>query len=102
MWSVATLGRAYVRVVDISSEQQLITEGPYRLLRHPAYASIIFFYFGLGIAMANIASLLILAVLPPLGYVYRIQVEEPAMAAAFGLDYDEYSRDTWRLFPWVW
>jgi protein-S-isoprenylcysteine O-methyltransferase len=32
---------------------------------------------------------------------YRIHVEERALAEAFGVMYDDYAKSTWRLLPGV-
>lgn len=37
VYSVWTLGKFFTLAVQVGSEQKIVQEGPYRLLRHPAY-----------------------------------------------------------------
>jgi len=34
-----------------------------------------------------------------IAYQYRIRIEEEALSEAFGAEYDEYKKKTWKLFP---
>jgi len=56
-------------------------------------------FLGLGLCMANWASLLTLLV--PISYVFlrRIRVEEAALLAALGDEYRDYMQRTRRLIP---
>jgi protein-S-isoprenylcysteine O-methyltransferase Ste14 len=37
-WSFWALGQYFAFTVDVSADRQVVTAGPYRLLRHPGYA----------------------------------------------------------------
>src|SRR5580693_3545833 len=60
-WSFVTLGRYFTVVVQTSSDQPVITSGPYRVIRHPSYAGIILAVTGGGLFTLNWLSLAILA-----------------------------------------
>jgi protein-S-isoprenylcysteine O-methyltransferase Ste14 len=43
-----------------------------------------------------------MVVLPVLGLMWRIRVEEAALRKGLGDSYIEYCRDRARLVPWIW
>ena len=102
LWSVATLGRFFRRVVVIQSGHRVVTEGPYRFVRHPAYLGNLIATTGLGLVFANWVSLAILILVPLLGHLPRIRVEERALEGSLGDDYVRYAANTKRLVPAVW
>ena len=57
---------------------------------------------GIGALMANVIALLIAPLMTTVALVWRIRVEERAMAEHFGTAYEEYCKSTWRLLPLVW
>lgn len=102
VWGVATLGRFFRRVVVVQAGHRLVTEGPYRLIRHPAYAGNLLLYLGIGVALGNGLSALACATLPALGHLPRILVEERALTEGLGEEYRRYASRTARLIPKVW
>lgn len=101
IWAVLVLGRFFRITVTVQDEHRLVEDGPYRILRHPAYSGGLLTMIGIGLAMGNWLSLLaIMLVLLP-AYGYRIQVEERALKARFGEGYDRYATARWRLVPFV-
>ncbi|MCL6563729.1 MAG: isoprenylcysteine carboxylmethyltransferase family protein [Firmicutes bacterium] len=100
-WAIRVLGPWFTVRVTVQADQVLVTRGPYRVLRHPAYAGAWLAVIGAGVAIGRAGAAVILAVVPLLGWLYRIRVEEAALSAQFGQAYQEYARRTWRLIPWV-
>jgi protein-S-isoprenylcysteine O-methyltransferase Ste14 len=101
-WAIHTLGRFFSVTVVIQPDHQLVDTGPYRWLRHPAYSGLLLGALGLGVALENWLSLLALAVLPAIGVLVRIRVEEAALRHALGERYSAYAARTDRLIPRVW
>jgi protein-S-isoprenylcysteine O-methyltransferase Ste14 len=56
---------------------------------------------GAGLATANWAVALAIALLMAVAYSYRIAAEEAMLLGAFGDRYKEYTARTWRLVPYV-
>jgi protein-S-isoprenylcysteine O-methyltransferase Ste14 len=101
-WSFRTLGRYFTFTVQTSSDQPVITAGPYRVLRHPSYAGVLLAVIGIGLVFANWLSLVCLTVAILGGIVYRITVEERALLEAIGEPYRQYAATHKRLVPFVW
>jgi len=102
LWAILTLGRFFRTKVFVLEDHRLVTGGPYRVLRHPAYCGAILTITGLGLAMGNWLSALGAFVCMLLAYAWRIHVEEKALRARFGAAFDKHRRRTWALIPFVW
>jgi protein-S-isoprenylcysteine O-methyltransferase Ste14 len=101
-WSFRTLGRSFTIRVMTSPDQPVVATGPYRVLRHPSYAGLLVALGGIGLGYGNWLSLAALLALPLGGLLYRIRVEEAALAATLGAAYTTYADRRKRLIPWVW
>ncbi|MET0305615.1 MAG: isoprenylcysteine carboxylmethyltransferase family protein [Solirubrobacterales bacterium] len=101
-WSILTLGRFFRFVVDVQDDHRVITSGPYRLVRHPAYTGLVLIQLGFGIATGNILSAAICLAVPIIGLIPRIQHEEEALEGSLGAEYRGYAAHTKRLIPLVW
>jgi len=102
VWSFRTLGRYFTFQVMTSADQPVITTGPYRVLRHPSYTGLLLVLLGIGISFGNWISLVAFTVLPLIGVVRRIRVEEAALASALGASYTTFASGRKRLVPFVW
>jgi protein-S-isoprenylcysteine O-methyltransferase Ste14 len=102
LWAIVTLGRFFTVDVRVHPGQTVVDRGPYRWVRHPAYTGLVAFLIGLGLALTNWASLLVLVLLPTVGLVLRIRSEERALLAGLGEDYRRFAESRRRLFPGIW
>jgi protein-S-isoprenylcysteine O-methyltransferase Ste14 len=100
-YAIWTLGRYFTRDVAVSSDQPVVQDGPYRLVRHPAYSGTLLTMLGVGLAVTNWASLISLLVCVLLGYAYRVRIEEQALMRTIGQPYIDYMRHTKRFIPLV-
>jgi protein-S-isoprenylcysteine O-methyltransferase Ste14 len=98
-WRV--LGQWFTGYVDARPEQPVVNRGAYRWLRHPSYTGGILMFLGIGIALANWASLAVLVLAPIIAYSYRMHVEERALLETIGQPYAEFMRTRKRLVPFV-
>jgi protein-S-isoprenylcysteine O-methyltransferase Ste14 len=101
-WSFKVLGQYFTHVVMVSSDQQVIASGPYRVLRHPSYTGVILAAIGIGLTTANWAGLAGLLLVTVAGLVWRIRIEERALTATLGERYLAYAAQRKRLVPLVW
>ena len=101
-WSIMTLGEYFTGSVAVSSDQPVVTAGPYRVLRHPSYTGILLAFTGIGLASANWVGLAAMAVFPLAGILLRIRTEERALLVTLGDPYRAYATHHKRLVPLVW
>lgn len=101
-WAIFVLGRFFTADVRVHTQQTVIDSGPYRWVRHPSYSGMIVFFVGLGLALSNWLSLVVLALVPTGGLIVRIRSEERALLAGLGEPYRRYAAAHPRLCPGVW
>jgi len=101
-WSFRTLGHYFTFAVMTSADQPVISAGPYAVLRHPSYLGILLILGGLGLGYGNWLSLAALTLVPLIGFIYRIRVEEAALSKTLGPAYTTYAAGRKRLIPYVW
>ena len=88
--AVYTLGKYFTGTVMIKSDHRLIRSGLYKHLRHPAYTGALVAHFGLGLSFSNWFSIALSTAPYFVAAIYRIHIEERALAEAFGDEYVEY------------
>jgi protein-S-isoprenylcysteine O-methyltransferase Ste14 len=99
VWARIHLGRNWGMPMTEKQEPELVTSGPYRLIRHPIYTGILLAMLGTGLA-ADVRWLVPFAI--SAGYfVYSARVEEGLMAASFPATYSAYRKRTKMLIPFV-
>jgi len=99
--AMRTLSRHFTYAVSIQEQHELIEQGLYRSIRHPAYLGELMVFLGIGLAFANWISLVILLVCPFIAFHIRMNVEEKVLLDHFAARYTEYRKRTWRLVPWL-
>ena len=99
--AIRTLSRYFTYIVSIQGQHELIDQGIYRYIRHPAYLGELLIFFGIGLAFANWVSLASLCVFPIIAFNIRINLEEKVLLGHFGAHYAAYQKRTWRLIPWI-
>jgi protein-S-isoprenylcysteine O-methyltransferase Ste14 len=102
VWAVLTLGGSFSTFLQVNADQVVVTRGPYRWVRHPSYTGLLLVALGFGLGAGNWLSLAICAVIPPLGLLPRIAVEESQLVRQLGDGYRRYQRATHRLVPGLW
>jgi protein-S-isoprenylcysteine O-methyltransferase Ste14 len=98
VWARLHLGGNWSGRVAINEEHELIRTGPYRRLRHPIYTGILGMYVGPAIVTGEWLAL-IGVLLALVAYWRKIRIEETALDAHFGAQYEDYRRDSWALLP---
>ena len=97
-WGVAYLKKAFLGYVEPKVDT-LVTSEPYRFVRHPVYLGMAISAIGVAIGLRSVwAVLAVLLLLVPTG-IYRARLEERALARKFGVEWDNYSRRTYFMFP---
>jgi protein-S-isoprenylcysteine O-methyltransferase Ste14 len=100
LWGRLSLGDMYNVAsslgVELYRDHRLVTNGPYRCLRHPMYAGL--FLGGLGglLVYRTWALVFVLATLP--GAVVKARLEDRLLAEELGTQWDAYAR---RVPAWI-
>lgn len=97
-----TLGKQYSVHVETSETHQLVTQGLYGLVRHPAYLGLLCLFLGIPLSMGSRGGFMIAAAGGIPAVVYRIRIEEQSMGEWFGARYEAYKESTWKLVPYLW
>jgi protein-S-isoprenylcysteine O-methyltransferase Ste14 len=99
--AIFSLKSMFTPNVIIQTEHVLKTDGIFKKIRHPSYSGSLLSFLGLGLALGNWISLVVIFVPIAVIFLYRIRVEEKALISAFGEDYLEYRKVTKRLIPFI-
>ncbi|HUD12098.1 MAG TPA: isoprenylcysteine carboxylmethyltransferase family protein [Terracidiphilus sp.] len=100
VWAREHLGSNWSRSVTIKQGHELITTGPYAVVRHPIYTGILTGFLGMAIAMAQVRGF-IAFVLVFLALWIKLRMEERWMRSQFGETYAAYARQTAALVPYL-
>lgn len=101
LWSMRTLRRSFSYDLKVSEGQSLVTSGPYRVVRHPAYTGLVVLSVSCAVWNPSALGFVALAV-TTLQVMVRIALEERMLAGHFGANWTEWARGTRKLIPFVW
>jgi len=100
-WAIRTLGKFFTVDVAVHREHRLVTAGPYSWVRHPSYTGLLMELLALAITFQHVVSVLIIMVPTTAALMWRIAVEERALAGGLGMAYQRYLRRSYCLVPFV-
>jgi protein-S-isoprenylcysteine O-methyltransferase Ste14 len=100
LWPVFVLKDRFSGLVAIQAGHRLVTDGPYRLIRHPSYLGVLVLCAGWALLFRSGVGLIITALIG-LTLLGRISAEEALLREHFGAEYEAYRTRTWRLVPGV-
>ena len=99
VWARVHIGRNWGTPITQKADPELVTSGPYHLVRHPIYSGILL--AGVGTVVALSWLWLTAVVLVGFYFVYSATVEERYMTERFPEAYPPYKRSTKMLIPFV-
>jgi protein-S-isoprenylcysteine O-methyltransferase Ste14 len=100
VWAREHLGSNWSRSVTIKQDHELITTGPYAVVRHPIYTGILTGFLGMAIAISQVRGLIVF-VLIFIAFWIKLRMEEQWMRSQFGEAYDTYAHRTTALVPYI-
>ena len=100
-WAIPALGRQWRVQAGLNADHKLIQSGPYRLVRHPMYASMLALLLSTGLLVAEWRRLAIAAVIFVIGQEIRVRAEEGLLVARFGKQYEDYRKRVWAYVPFI-
>jgi protein-S-isoprenylcysteine O-methyltransferase Ste14 len=96
IWTDAYLSRQFRSL----SSRKILTEGPYRFVRHPRYAALIVSSVAVSLALSSIVAWGL-----AVGWLWvnlrRVELEEVHLRRLFGREYDAYASRTPRFLPGI-
>ena len=100
MWARVHLGRNWSGIVTVKEGHELITGGPYAIVRHPIYTGLLLAFIGSALARGEWRGVLAVAVV--LAALWRkLGLEERWMREQFGSAYQAYSQRVAALVPFL-
>ena len=100
IWAREHLGTNWSRSVTIKRDHELITTGPYAVVRHPIYTGILAGFLGTAIALSQVRGFIVF-VLIFLAFWLKLRMEEQWMRSQFGETYVTYAHQTAALVPYL-
>jgi protein-S-isoprenylcysteine O-methyltransferase Ste14 len=100
VWAREHLGRNWSGSVTIKQGHELITTGPYAMVRHPIYTGILTGFLGMAIAISQVRGFIVF-VLIFLVYWTKLRMEEQWMRSQFREAYATYAHQTAALVPYL-
>jgi protein-S-isoprenylcysteine O-methyltransferase Ste14 len=98
--TICSMGRLWALLyISGYKKLELITEGPYSMVRHPLYVFSLIGAIGIGLASENILVLAALVIFYLSYYPLTIFVEEKKLTEKFGQAYLDYIKCTPRFLP---
>ena len=92
------LGRNWSATVQLKQEHELITVGPYRLVRHPIYTGLLLQFLGTAVMVGDWRGLLAVAIVF-VSFWRKLRLEEVWLTEHFGESYRLYKAGTKALIP---
>nr|GAT45991.1 predicted protein [Mycena chlorophos] len=118
LWCYRELGRQFTFEIGLLKDHELITTGPYRLVRHPSYTGALLAYTGLLVYYASPGSWSMesfirgsvagtvfgafygcFVVFAMAGLVLRIPKEDAGLHGKFGTEWERWAANTYALVP---
>jgi protein-S-isoprenylcysteine O-methyltransferase Ste14 len=99
VWARLHIGRNWGMPMTQKDEPELVTSGPYHLVRHPIYAGIL--VAGVGTSVALNWMWLVAVALAGIYFIYSATVEERYLTEHFSDTYPAYKLSTKMLVPFV-
>jgi protein-S-isoprenylcysteine O-methyltransferase Ste14 len=93
------IGRNWGTPMSQKDDPELVTSGPYQLVRHPIYSGIL--VAGVGTAVALSWAWLLVVALAGVYFVYSATIEERNLTEQFPDSYPAYKRSTKMLVPFI-
>jgi len=98
IWAKLTLGRWFSASFAVKQGHELVTHGPYAIVRHPIYAGLLLLGVGLGVAW-DTALTTAFAALYAVPFWLHTVFEEQMLAEHFGDAWSSYKRRVPRIVP---
>jgi protein-S-isoprenylcysteine O-methyltransferase Ste14 len=101
-WAGArSLGRQWRVDAGLNQDHELIVSGPYKLVRHPIYTSMLCLLLGTGFMVTPLWLLLLAVLVFLVGTEIRVRVEDRLLSSRFAERFREYERSVSAYIPFL-
>ena len=98
---VRALGRQWRVEAGVNPDHELVTRGPYRVVRHPIYTSMLCMFLGTGCLVTAPVLLLVATLVFVVGTEIRVRIEDGLLASRFGDRFREYQQSVPAYIPFL-
>jgi protein-S-isoprenylcysteine O-methyltransferase Ste14 len=99
--AVRTLGKQWSLAARVLEGHQLITSGPYNVVRNPIYTGMFGMLLATGLAISHWIGLIIGVIVFVIGTAIRIHSEEKLLREMFGEQFEAYARKVPAVVPFL-
>ncbi len=100
-WSSRLLGEDFSRSIAVRRDQDLVSRGPYRVLRHPLYTALMIMVVSVSLFLQSIPGIVFALVVMTAVLGVRIKEEERIMEEHLGERYIRWKEKRQLLIPFV-
>jgi len=100
VWSFKTLGDNYSQDIMIKKNHELVTKGPYKIIRHPQYLCQILLDLGATVATSGYVIGLFALIEIPI-YIMRASMEDKLLAKYFSEKFSDYKKKSGFMIPFI-
>jgi len=100
IWSRHLLGKNWSLAVQKKENHELITNGIYKILRHPIYTGILLIFIGNTLIVGDYRGLIAVAIVF-ISFLSKLKKEEKWLIELFGNHYIEYKKKSKMLIPFI-
>jgi protein-S-isoprenylcysteine O-methyltransferase Ste14 len=97
--AVRTLGKQWSLAARVLEGHNLITTGPYNVVRNPIYTGMFGMLLATGLAISHWIGLVIGVIVFAIGTVVRVRSEEKLLREVFGVEFEAYARKVPAVVP---
>jgi protein-S-isoprenylcysteine O-methyltransferase Ste14 len=98
-WAQRTLGKEWSYTARLLEGHRLVTAGPYAIVRHPIYTSMLVMWIATALAVARPWGIALGIVPMVWGTLVRVNIEDGLLRQAFGPAYEEWKKETPAMIP---
>jgi protein-S-isoprenylcysteine O-methyltransferase Ste14 len=100
IWARFTVGSNWSGVVTLKGGHELITRGPYALVRHPIYTGLLAMFLATVIMLGHLGGIIAIPLIV-VSFWIKLRSEEKLMLEQFPEEYSAYQRRVKRLIPFI-
>ncbi|WP_052649768.1 methyltransferase family protein [Planococcus massiliensis] len=100
-WGILHLKSQFTRHVTVREGDEIVSSGPYRMLRHPLYTALLLIGIGMALFCTSLIAAILGGALVTWTLLKRIRYEEELLIEKFGPAYAEWMKKRARLVPFI-